>query len=358
MQDDYCEPDYNNGSPTDHPFGYLEYFLLKGEFRKFHTNFFTEKYIHGTNWSSYYRPKGKLTIEEEHMLYEDDLVNKLHQALLKIFFKDEFEGKLKNEIEEIKRYIKAKIETFDFENVKITTYLVFVINELVNIVNKVKCDVVYQRYPSILKQLYQLTSFILSQYGTFLSPSKFHIFKESEEYSKAIQSESTLIIQEEKVSIYSSKKACVKKENKEIVGFKWKANQKTNTSILYFFLLGKEIIHKETTPDSFAAAFKGERIEKPLKIRWILRTKKGDIKPVIWRIINLLMFELKLLEVIKVQLHLAKTIEAIFADQDGNLIKNTAVTISGMKKNKGIILDLEIEAILKELRLVQFSVKT
>ena len=130
--------------------------------------------------------------------------------------------------------------------------------------------------------------------------------------------------------------------------------------MLYNFLTDNEnrVISTAEPLDNFKKAFSGEIILEPLKIKWLFPNKHGDIKPVILKVISLLMFELKILEEIPVQLQLAKTIEIIFCDKGGKPIRNTNVTISQRLKTQGVIKYIVLDKLIENLRKVPFSVNS
>jgi len=268
---------------------------------------------------------------------------------------------LNSGVKESKKHIRENIASFDFDQEKIVTFLKIIINDLQYVISEVKQKDELSKYRQNVETLYRFVVYLFKRYNAFLLQTEFSIFNEATEFLQRIKIEQAISKKEVVVSGLLSKDP-QPKNSKDIKGFKWKINPEENTYELYKFLTDKEIklipLDKETA-DNFKAAFSGRIIKEPLKIKWFHQSKRGDIKPGILRVINHLMFDLKLLEKINIQSQLADTIEAIFYDPYRDKpIEHVAVSISQNKKTKGVIKDMMLENFIKELCKVQFSAIT
>lgn len=355
-------PESHMTSTIDPSLRFFEDFFLKGGFHNLHENFFITQFRDSEgNWQTV--GTNNVSREEEwRELVErrriqlsassDDYVEE--DYFYKEYFTDLLQKLLSAGVKNSKKSITKKIASFDFYHEKIVTYLKVVLNDLAYIISEVKDKKEYSKYRHNAETLYRFVVHLFKRYNAFLSPTEFSIYNEAKEFLRI----NILEKASEKKEVYSSdpsKKATRNKNSIEIKGFKWIANPEENTYHLYNFFIDNSVISKTGTAEKFKTAFKGEIIVTPLKIEWLFKAKGGHIKPAILRVINLLMYELEVLEDMPIQLQRSKTIEAIFCKSGGKPIINTEESISQGKKIKGVIKDMVLDELIDKLRKVPFS---
>lgn len=122
-----------------------------------------------------------------------------------------------------------------------------------------------------------------------------------------------------------------------LCSFKWLKDSHLYSLWLYDILVSAEAIKKEETSiEVFNKAFDGNKLEKPLLIRWHLTNNHKSIKAPIIRMINYLMDDLGLIEKVTIKSQKAKMIENIFAAPDGKLILATEQTMHMLGKKISI----------------------
>ncbi len=360
------KPDYYEKSNPDDPIGFFGQFFTNNGFKYFREEFYTEEYQDDSeNWHFHDHSKKNMSIDDEYIIVTsfvdfqvgpDEWIQEKTKPY-RVYFKNVLRDKLNDEFESSKRYFTEKIDSFENDLEKIKSYLKVSLNSLMYIINVVKSNPEINKFQINLSILYQTVDFLFKRFNVFLSSAEYPIHKEAESF---ILKEKSDTIPEAKDSDKINEGIITKKQKYPIpvTGFKWKINPAENTLKLHDFLMEECVIQKGVE-ETFKEAFGGEILKEPLKIRWLKTTNRKDIKPVIIKIIHVLMdeSELGLLKKIKVQAQLARTIENIFVDPKGQPISGTAVTISQMKQSKGIKADMTTEALLKELRAVDFNAK-
>lgn len=284
---------------------------------------------------------------------KDNIIEKYGSSVSIPSIEYELNIKFQGESDKSIDFIEEKIASFHFDKSKIESYLIHIVNDFVYIITNNNSISKLSDYPMFRKILYQFIDHLFKRYNAFISPKDFPIYEEAKLF---LQTNIHTFKDQNRNDTVQLKDPPNSKKIIEIRGFKWISDPNRNTYHLYDFLVANKVIASENTANIFEIAFSGEKIEKPLKIRWLYRTKRGDTKPVIIKVIKLLMDEMTVIEKIPVQAHLAKTIEVIFVDSDGKPITGTQTTLSDMKKSKGIIQDMTLEDLLKKLRKVQFNI--
>jgi hypothetical protein len=253
----------------DHPFGFFEYFFLKGGFQEFHSKFFTKKIEHGAYWSVYYHPKGKMLPGEEYMFYEASHLKDPDKIPQKIYFKDEIRDRLLPEKKRSLELIAEKIDSLQTKD-EIETYLKKIIIRLGKLATAIKESPEIKKYKEPLEIIYHMVIYLHDTYKDFFSDIKSPYIQEAINYFKINET-----------------------------GFKWKCDSERNTLVLYTILTRNGVIPDDPqTHEKFDIAFSGDEIKEPLKIRWLLtRGKQKHIKPPLKFIIkNTLMDQIEALE--------------------------------------------------------------
>lgn len=172
----------------------------------------------------------------------------------------------------------------------------------------------------------------LEQFSNLYIPAKETIYIESKDQNitENQSPESDLHLENEKLISES------KKSNKKIKSFEWNDNGDKYSLQLYEILVKQKIIvKKETSFETFALAFNGQEIKKPLDIKWHLKSSHNSVKAPIIRLFEFLMNdEYKLLKKINFDCEFAHKIENIFVKEHGEKIKSTQASVLGIGKAK------------------------
>lgn len=337
---------YYDESPIDrdHPFGFFEDFFLKGGFREFHTKFYTEEYKSEIGeWSAYSHPKKNMSTEEEYMLLEGTYYNDPDNPL-RIYFKDELWIHLLNQKKYSCKLIEQKIDSLQQET-EIVTYLKKLTIHLFSLASSIKLNSEINKYKAPLRIIYLIINWLNDKYCLFYNGINSPIIEEAIDHQEKIITETRILLTENKPNFE------VPSQNSPstITGFKWKSeptskidfaeiyNGKsdidTKTIKLYTILKKYKVIPDDNiTKQEFVLAFHESSLTKPLKIRWLLKTRGNLTKPSIIRVIKYtLMKRLGVIENIEDRTELAKKLEFIFVDSQGNSIANMFQSLTDVK---------------------------
>ncbi len=174
-----------------------------------------------------------------------------------------------------------------------------------------------------------------------------YLQEELRKFNDMVDSESEVIVNNKSVSAIKEKRqSCIH-------SFKW-TNVKTDSKIFYDFLVKEKIINKDTENLlKIQIAFSGEKLLKPLEIKWRFKHFNSAKATVTKVIKHWLMDEFKLIEH-QENGELAKTLNMIFVDVNGKPFVNLIGALSSVKIS---LVGMHIKELHKEISAAQPFVK-
>lgn len=319
----------NYDSTLDSPLKYFEYFILNSGFKAFYNEFYNEvARSYSVCWN----------LNKEEGFIEVGSNNE-NFGTQKIYFSDKLEKHLTLYRLQSYSFIKQKIDSF-VDEIEIVIYLKKLIGQLNHLIINIIRNKNISKEQVTQECIYNIIAFLHETYNPFFEDIQSPCITEA---YKFLHKRKTQNSQQSKIISGTSKG---QKLSKPVTAFKWKVE---NTYKLYGLLLNENYIpHDGRTGSNFWKGFSGETLDYKLEIRWKLAQKEEGSKTSLIRLIELLMFDLELIEPITKHSLLAATIKAVFVDSDGDELEDLDVSVNQHSKKTYGIIENDLHKVVKE----------
>ncbi len=300
-------------STKEKPFGFFEYFISVGFFRK-KLNFFKD--------SEYFNaPIIEYSEEEEYYfipVFDDDG----NEKKFKVTFRDEISSLMENNFKKSLEIISENIKETYLSQGKVKSYLLLLINDISSLIDNARKNQTLIDY-QIDIQLCRLLTLIFEKYKFYLNRNEIQPINEAYYY-----------LEREEVRKEREEQLKNKTERNTLKSFEW--IKPSYYYPVYNLLVDERIIDdNEDNAENFLKAFRGLPITEPPRIIWRLKSKKSDLAPLV-RFLHFLM-EKGFIKEVKDNSKFAHMIERLFLNNEGQPFKNTIHKTNNIKKKKDLI---------------------